>query len=312
MGLMDWLTGVRPSRGVGRSLSWVCSSFDALPRALQSEVDPNRPCSHGTTPLVAAICARRPDVVDLLLASGADPNVPSWITSSSDQNAVAAVRAAVIASGRPWLASHAFEELRQPLTPLVAAAKIGAPAAVTRLLEAGARLEQPSFEGMTPLQWAATADLATVQTLVAAGASLDAICTQTSESDTFPGTHYGFTALAFAVLRRRADVVRFLAARGATVDVPLALGATPLAIAAMNGDADCVSALFAAGARLDPHSGGLLLPGIGRTTTLHLGVWAGNDEVVSALLAHGADPEARDGRGLTPWQGFARPPPPNQ
>jgi ankyrin repeat protein len=90
---------------------------------------------YGETPLLYAVKIRKPAMVDILLAKGADVNVAN---------------------------SHSGE------TPLIAAVRNNDVAMVQRLLAAGARLDQADSEGATPLVWACrSGGLDVVQALIA-------------------------------------------------------------------------------------------------------------------------------------------------
>ena len=111
-------------------------------------------------------------------------------------------------------------------------------------------------------------------------------------------------ALLLAAKRGRADVVRFLLAKGTSVDsAERAPETTPLMAAATRGHAPIVALLVDAGADLERVDGG-------RCTALVHAARKGRDDVVGVLLAHGADPSATDEHGFTAlccaaWKGHA-------
>ena len=120
-------------------------------------------------------------------------------------------------------------------------------------------------------------DLDTVETLLAAGAPVDAV------------TRYGVRPLALAAENGNAAVVRRLLAAGADPNGSQPGGETALITAARTGDAETVRALIAQGAdvaaREDMRS----------QTALMWAAVAGNADAITALVAAGAG-RARPGR----------------
>jgi ankyrin repeat protein len=170
------------------------------------------------------------------------------------------------------------------LTPVMRAALRNDVAMVTLLLGAGADLNAVAPEGLTVAHVAAEANAAdSLEALVAVGADLGAFSSN------------GMNALHHAADAGSVRVIEFIAAQGMDLDVrsevitqghghPRDRGATALGIAARAGQMEAVEALLANGASVDA------LSAAGHTPLL-LGVFSGySPEVVSALLAAGADP----------------------
>lgn len=97
----------------------------------------------------------------------------------------------------------------------------------------------------------------------------------------------GSTALAWAAIRRNADVAGLLLGAGANPDLANAFGIGPLSLAIENGAANLVRLLLEHGAN----------PNVAREsgeTPLMTAVRLGQVEVVEQLLEHGADVNARE------------------
>jgi ankyrin repeat protein len=125
---------------------------------------------------------------------------------------------------------------------LFAAARAGDAALIESLIAAGAAVDAVDEAGETPLMHAAFhGHLAAVEALLAAGADVNAQSPQ------------GWTALARAAYngetgRGYVEVVRVLNEAGASLDTPIFFGITPLMLAAGGGDAEVVEWLINHGA----------------------------------------------------------------
>ena len=170
------------------------------------------------------------------------------------------------------------------LTPLMRAAIRDDVAIVALLVDAGADLEATAAEGLTAVHVAAQTDAAaSLELLVAAGAGLDDVSVN------------GMNALHHAADLGSVDAIEFIAGTGMDLDVPSEVvtqghghprdrGAPALGIAAHAGHLEAVETLLALGAGVDSLSSNGHSP-------LLLAVFSGHSsEVVSALLAAGADP----------------------
>jgi len=157
---------------------------------------------------------------------------------------------------------------------LADAARHGDAARVETLLEsaAGAELNAPGRDGMTPLLWAAQVnELEIAAALLRAGA------------DANLGNRYGITPLWLAAINRSPELVALLLEHGADSGTALPHGETPLMAAARAGDAESIRLLIAAGA--DPNAAETKL---GETALM----WAAAEDqadAIRALVAGGAD-----------------------
>ena len=279
-GIRGWLPGRCAVGVVAAALGWAgaspaqpaddatalhgpCTRGDraAVVRLLDAGGEVDVATRHGVTPLALASAAGHGPLVEALLAAGADANRPS----------------------------------PEGETPLMAAARTGAVDSVEALLRHGAVAgvdAREGWRGQTALMWAAAeGHAAVVAPLVAAGANPDA------RSDG------GFTPLAFAVRAGHVAAVAALLDAGADVNLALPDGTSPLHLAVINARYDVAVQLLEHGA--DAAAAG---PG---WTPLHQLVWTRRPnrhynnpaafptgtvtdlELVRALVAHGADIDAR-------------------
>lgn len=234
---------------------------DSLERQLDQGIDPDTTNRFGVTPLALAARGGHPSVVQRLLEAGADPN----------------------------RVSPAGE------TPLMVAARTGVVDSVLALLEHGADpTARETWRGQTALMWAAAERHAgVVGPLVAAGAEVNGVSAG------------GFTPLMFAVRLGHIETVDALLGAGADIHQTLPDGTSALVAAVINAHYDLAVHLLERGA--DPNAAEQ------GWTALHQVVWTRRPntnknqhnpsprqsgwvtalELVEALVAHGADVNAR-------------------
>ena len=252
------------------ALHWAVQSekADIADLLIRAGATVSGPDKYGVTPLLLACTNGSVPMVDRLLESGANPN-----------------------------AAQAYGE-----TVLMTCARTGALHAVKALLTRGADVNaKETAEGQTALMWAAAEGHAeVVQALIAGGADVHARSRQ------------GFTALLLTAREANLDATKVLLASGADVNEAAKDGTTALVVATVRRHTEYAKFLLNQGA--DPNLG----PGF---TPLHwaAGVWdsyltdfsngitnentewsafgglpkAEKLDFVKALLARGADPNAR-------------------
>jgi ankyrin repeat protein len=276
---------------------------------LRAGADPNAANDFKMTPLSQACTNGNAGLVELLLKSGANPSTP---IATGETPLMTCAKTGTVEGVRTLLAHDANVNATEPVqhqTALMWAAAERHPNVVRTLIQAHADLEAHTRKGFTALHFAAReGDQETVRMLLDAGVNVN-IRTQTEESGKGDGVvakasakatasratggggvvasvrsgkanpaTAGFTPLLVATLRGKVELALFLLDQGADANIPDA-GFTPLHWAVTtweNGSSNPVYGFE------DPMSG---IPD--RQAKLRL---------VRALVAHGADPNARMNR----------------
>jgi len=272
----------------------------AVKRLLHMHGDPNAADPDGTTALHWAVQEDRLDMVEPLIAAGANVNATNrWGVTPlalAVTNGNAAITQALLKAGA---------DPRHPVpatgTPLLTAARSGNPEVIKALLAAGVNPnEAEETSGQTALMWAAADDHpSAVKTLLAAGADFSKL-SRKNESALFFAVRTGDIALVDAFLAAGADV------NGrAPVDEPKLspLGDTMLVTAIVNGHFALADFLLNKGA--DPNAAGTRWPPLHALVRIRnyeesqfpAPKTAEGDldslELARRLLAHGANPSAR-------------------
>ena len=253
---------------------------EAAKALLAGGANVNACCARGNTPLHLTI----PDQMEmftLLLASAADPNASNAhgqtpMHLAAEKNNLAMARALV--------KERAPVNVRDAdgVTPLHWAAKNDAVRIASFLIGRGAKVSCPDKNGSTPLHNAACAgSLRVADLLILSGAEVDA------------KSKKGNTPLHWAVDNSE-EVAKLLIAYGADIRVKDKTGMAMLHFAAGGGNPDMVKFLIEK--KLDVKAVDLL-----GATPLHFAARNGQGpEVIKALVAAGADVNARTTQGETP------------
>lgn len=272
--LLNQRADVNTSRPDGTTaLHWAAhwDDLEIVDLLIRAGAAVNATDDHGVTPLLLAAENGNAAIVERLLGAGANPN-------------------AVLPTGE---------------TVLMTAARTGNAEVVKALLARGADVNaKENTQGQTALMWAASEkNLAVVRTLLEHGADIH----------TRSGSTNGFTALYFAAREGSLDIVRLLVAKGANGNEAAKDGSSPLLVATVRGHVALAKFLLEQGA--DPNADGA------GYTPLHwaAGTWEGELtgvrgivpppsgewtalaglpgpeklDFIKALLAHGANPNAR-------------------
>jgi uncharacterized protein len=292
-----------PAESADRRLADAAKERDwpSVQALLAARADVNGRQPDGATALHWAVHWDDVPAVERLLRAGADANAANDLGVTplhlASVNANAATAAALLAAGaRPDAALPSGE------TPLMAAARTGSAALVAALLRSGASVDaREAAQGQTALMWAVAEQHApVVRVLLEGGADLQA------------RSKGGFTPMLFAARAGDVAVAELLRQAGANVGDTAADGASALLVSSVRGHVEFARFLLEHGA--DPNAAG------SGYTPLHwaAGSWetelsgprgvrierddewqglrgpeAGRLELVRALLAHGADPNAR-------------------
>ncbi len=279
--------------------------------------------------LVDAVAAQDADAVEVLLAGRTDVNArrPDGATAllwAAHWDDLALAARLLEAAADPNSADD------HGVTPLERAAENASLAMVELLLDGGAGAAVTRTSGLTPLMTAArTGNAAIVGALLDHGADVNAVTTETRSTalmwglaaphpevvrlllergaDPILETTAGFTPLMFAARNGDVALARALIAAGVDVNAPGADGTHVLPLAIIAGQAEFARFLLDQGADPNHRAGGV--------TALHaaagsVGIWLGDwyrrhgriagrlgaaerRGLVEALLARGADPNAR-------------------
>ena len=279
---------------------------DAVRTLVAESFDVNAPQSDGATPLHWAAHWNDLDTATLLILAGANVNAVNELgvtpLSLAALNASAAMADALLCDGADPNAVRPSGE-----TVLMTGARTGNAELVRALLASGADVQASThFQGQTPLMWAASEGHAdVVQTLLEAGADVHA------------RSKHGTTALLLAARNGDVDTARVLLDAGADVNAAEPVLAFDARVDVEESQTSGRSPLLVASASVVALSGweyGLVVTpsthetlaiflleqgadpnvpdSIGRTP-LHAAVETGKAELVTALLAHDVDPNAR-------------------
>jgi ankyrin repeat protein len=270
------------------------SDHEAVRRLLKQAVKIDAAEGDGTTALHWSSYRDDLESADLLLRAGANVNAandlgatPLWTASV---NGSAAMVRRLLQAG-----ADANRALMSGETPLMAAARSGSAEVAEQLLARGARPNLTATRGQTALMWAAAQRHPNVvKVLLAHGADVQVKSKVWSEvmavaphglpeyNRAIP--HGGDTALMFAVRAGDLETTALLAANGGNVNDADAWGLSAMALAAHAGFRDLVLFLLEKGADANTSAPGF--------TALHAAIMRRDEQMVGALIAHGADTNA--------------------
>ena len=249
----------------------------------------------GTTALHWACYRDDLESADLLIRAGANVNAandlgatPLWMASQNGSQAM--VRRLLEAGADPNRALLLGE------TPVLVASRSGSPDVVEQLLAHGADVDAQGARGQTALMWAGAQQHAdVVSVLLAHGADVHQRSDVWSQVMAVPPhgqpeynreiPHGGNTALMFTARVGDLASAKRLVAAGANVDDADAWGVSATVLAAHSGFGELVAFFLAGGADPNAAAAGF--------TALHEAIMRRDRKMATALLVHGADPNAR-------------------
>jgi uncharacterized protein len=253
-----------PQADGATALAWAAHKDDPETAELliRAGANVNAANSYGVTPLALACANGNFVMVEKLLKAGADPNAAQPTGTTVLMTAARTGNVDVVKSLLAHQADVNAKETRREQTALMWAVAEKHPEVVRLLIEAGADAHARSTGGFTPLLFAAQqGDLDSARLLMAAGANANE-ATPEDGSALVVASHSGHEALSI-----------FLVERGADPNATDAYGITALHYSVMLGLARVGGARPLEGAQY------LFRPNM--------------PELVKALLAHGANPNAR-------------------
>ena len=287
---------------------------------IKQGVDPNAAQPDGATALHWAVHWEDLALVDSLLAARANPNI------ANDLGVTPIIMAATAGNGRVvekllGAGADANATLESGESALMLAAQAGSEAGVTALLAKGAKVNaREGTRGQTALMWAIVnkhpavtrilldhgADIhgrSETSTLVYNMGGNRSAGSASAETPLEEVTLGGSTPIMFAARSGDTDSARMLVAQGANVNDTEADGNTALIVAAHSGHGTLAAFLLDRGAdaKAAPLGYTALHAAVLRGTLRDRGVK--NDDpgaglpLVRALIAHGADPNARVTKG---------------
>ncbi len=234
------------------------SSAAAVATLCSGGADADADAASGMRPLIAAAIAGRLEVVQALLAAGADPEAATELGQVALHGAVLApgdAQAQAIVAALLGAGAQVDEEADDGMTPLMVAALNHRTALVSALLARGADAARRTVSGNTALMMASDGraeldrDLSTIdrmqeciRVLAAGGAEVDA------------ANEAGETALIWAARGFHTGPVQTLLELGADANARSTAGLTPLGQARASGHEQMAADLVAAGAR-EPEAG---------------------------------------------------------
>jgi uncharacterized protein len=265
---------------------------------LSDGVDPDSRQADGATAIHWTVYNENVEALALLIAADADVNAVNRLGASPLYLAAKSGNAELI---EQLLEAGANPNVAMPLgeTAIMTAARAGTSRGVELLIRAGADVNaSEQSREQTALMWAsAQGHVGVARLLVSAGADLEArskLRPRLMYADGSNGGAFdqgimeqlgGFTALLFAARSGDVDMARLLLDSEADIEAVAGNETSALVIATHSGHPALAELLLERGANANTIGAGY--------TALHAAILRGDLETVNALLAHGADPEAR-------------------
>jgi len=259
-----------PQPDGGTALAWAAfrDNLEMADLLIAAGAKANTANEYGVTPLLLACTNRSAAMVDKLLKAGANPNAMSdWTGETALMRCAATGNLDTVKSLLAHGADITAKDARQGHTPLMWALAQKHTDVALALIQSGADVNAHAKSGFTPLMFAAQqGDMEAARALVGAGAEVN-------DATNGKGVWEGQTALLVASLNGHQQLAIFLLDKGANPNVADENGLTALHFCLMRG--------LVRFSRVQPRS---YTPFLNRPNMV---------ELLKALLAHGANPNAR-------------------
>jgi ankyrin repeat protein/L-ascorbate metabolism protein UlaG (beta-lactamase superfamily) len=241
----------------------------------------------GQTPLLLAAAGGHKDVVDLLIAKGADVKAVCRdgrnLLHSAAAGGLVDLMERLVRAGFPVDGPDRYGR-----TPLLKAAEGGSDTAAEFLLSRGANVMSRDYYDQTPLHEAAfSGNLRLLDILVKHGADVNAL------------NREGSTPLLYVSQAGRAEVIDWLLEHGARLDVRNTFNETPLTFPLGNGFQQLVEKLW-------PRAEALKDRDLLEKYPLHRIAYLGNVQAAAFLIGKGLPIDLQDESGRTPFQRAAQ------
>ncbi len=269
-----------------------------LQTLLRDGIDPDLRQADGASAIHWAVYHENVDALAALIAADADVNAVNRLGASPLYLAAKSGNADLI---EQLIEADANPNITMPMgeTPIMTAARAGSARGVELMLRAGADVNaSEQSREQTALMWAtAQGHVDVARALIEAGADLEArskLRARLMYADATNGGAFdqgiteqlgGFTALLFAARSGDVEMARLLLNNGANIEAVAGNETSALVIATHSGHRDLAELLLERGADANTIGAGY--------TALHAAILRGDLETVNALLAHGADADAR-------------------
>ena len=223
------------------------------------------------------------EIVDILLAAGADPN------AKDQQSQTALTYAAMTGHDKVTqrlISAHADIEVvdNDGKTPLIWAIISRNTQTVSLLVEAGANVNQPDIKGASPLIYSLTQSSPDItRKLIDSGAEVDVVLKKSN-----------MNTLILAAMQGDTYIIQALINKGIDVNSTTTAGVTPLLAAIVTNKKAAAKLLLASGARLNDKDK------VGRSAIFYSANAKIDPEIAQMLIEKGADINVMDNNGFTP------------
>ena len=277
-------------------------NIEAVRQHLAAGADVNEKWKAGHYPLTLAVDSDHKEIVELLIANGADVN------TNNDYLGMTVLQSAVLRSNKEIVellinrGADVNAMGRAFLTPLDTALKASLNKEIADLLRKHGGKTSEELKGSKKVIEAAQSETTKVQGVdisihdAAENGNIEAVNQHLAKGvDVNVKDKHGGTPLHRATLGGNKEIAELLIVNGVDVNTKSVSGKTALLVAAFNGRIEIIELLIAKGADVNAKS-------VSGGTALHNAAAKGHKEIVELLIARGAELNAkRDGRTSLDW-----------